>query len=359
MISTRKVVLCFNGTFATKNDDQPDLIGSALAYFFMCHPNNTIAKIFNKCEEENKFHFDGPGTDLCSDKSPGFSIGKMLGTIGGFIDGHIGMHGIKNNLAEAKKILIEEGNKAKLENKKLEIHIFSWSRGGFTAWRLKKELSILISEKKLDVESLSLVNIDPVSGGPFDRMRLYWHGKEKEPVIDIDVKSVSYYSHSGNLNFWPSTYFNTIFFSALEVDDQRPSQKWLVEKWMVNATHEGIVGRSGHEADPNHPEKLAGTTVLWHIIKNSPLKFNNDWKEKILKEGERALNELAQQNLPSQQNRKFLSPGTIKAAFIGEAKNDIPIITTLATPQSEKQQDNDIKTRGEGESENLFKPNFP
>lgn len=323
MSATRKVVLCFNGSVSTGNNNPDNRLG-ILASYFMYHPHNSILQIFENCEEENKFHFDGPGADICNNTVSGMTMSKIVGSIAGAIDGHVGMNSIENNLLEAKKILIEQSNQAKKENKVLEIHIFSWSRGGFLAWRLKKELTNMISEHQIRVDSLYMFNIDPVPGGPFDRLRLYWHSNRKDP--DIKIYSTTYYSDSGNLNCWPFKKVNTIFFSGLILDEDTHYSK----KWVVRGNHEGLAGRSGHERDPNHPEKLAGNTVLWNIVKNSLLKFKSEWRKKIIEEGERSLHESVKQNLVPQYNRGFLSPKTTRTCFIGESKNEFVPITSLA-----------------------------
>lgn len=330
-----RVVFFCDGSMSTRNNT-PDNILGRLAASLMHHPNNSILQLFQNCEEQNKYYFDGPGADICSNKTPGLTLSKVVGSIGGAIDGHFGTHGIGNSLKEITEIILKLSDEARKNNKKLEIHVHSWSRGGFLAWKIKKLLAELLEDNRIDVDSLYLINIDPVAGGPFDRFNLWMKSNKKDP--NIPIYSITYYSDNGNLKNWPFQ-FNTIFFSGLILDEDHPN----AERYIVRVHHEGIVGRSGNEVDPNHPDKLAGEAVLGDIVKKSPLKFAEGWTEIVIKNGERALQETAKQNLVPQTNRAFLSPKTTRTCFLGDQKRDFKPLTELTiTNAGDPQDSNEI-----------------
>lgn len=315
-----KIVLCFDGTLTSDKNEHTSYIGR-IASYFMHYPKNSLWQIFQNCNEKNKYYFAGAGSDLCEEDASISMFTKITGSIIGTIDGHYGVNGIESHLIKIKNIVLKHSVEAKNQNREIELDIFSYSRGGFLAWRLQKELATLMEEHNIPISALNKFEIDPVPGTLFDRLRLFWYGKKQNPTIKIN--SVTYFSDTGNLNWWPFEKINTIFFSGLKDENIPDAQTWL-----VYANHEGINGRLEHR--PDHPENVSSKIVLGHIVENAALEFDATWKKTAIANGKKALNKLAQQKSIAKPSRKFLNGNSLWESLVGKTHENIQPITVLA-----------------------------
>lgn len=326
MSNSRMVVLFLNGTIAIGSEKPDNRLGELVARYIMFNEKNFIWELFVNCKESEeiiKYHVPGPGTDVCSNKVPGLTVAKLLNTIRGCIDGYIGLHGIWNNLEEIQKLLREQANLAKEKNQKIVLGMYTYSRGGslgdhVEAW-LRNDKNMLEIIKKVD-----RFNIDPVAGGPFDRMRRCWYiylyslWYSSNKTSNLDVLSHTVHSVDGNLHYWPTwwpfTKFNTIFFSGIDYQDNSHS---------VNLNHEEIAGL--HKNGINHQANV----VIAHIVNSSQIEFEASWKEKILKDGDESLKFLKESTDPKEylprNNRKFLSTKSLRSCLFGDVKYSPPI----------------------------------
>lgn len=311
MTRRKNIVFCLDGTYRINNHTPSSWLGHVFKNL-MCNPKHTLLQIYNHCEEENKYYFAGPGSEICSNNPSVLS--NIFYSIFGGIDGHIGTHGIENSLQNLISILTHHGNKALDESEEIALTIFSYSRGGFLAWRLKKELSKLITEEKLPIGSLHLYNIDPVPGTFTDRFRLYLHGSKPDP--DIQINSTTYFSDTGNLHIWPFSRINTPFFSGLLEES--------TQAWIVKANHEAISGACD-DGDPEHPDILNSKAVLGHIIENCYLKFDCDWKKMVINEGRISLKKCAGHESMFNHKRGYLNANSMWSSFVPSKKELQPL----------------------------------
>lgn len=341
MSITRDVAIFFDGTWATNKKSPTSLLGKA-ASWLMHDDRNFILQLFENCEAEHKYILDGPGTDIVSDS---WSPTKFFKTIAAMVDGQIGEAGIGINLTRVKAYLYEHAG-TKKENT-IILHAFGWSRGGYTVLLLKTVIAELIQEG-IKIEVAYFNCIDPVVGGPIDRLRLPFNATQ-HPNTNLYINI--YYSHSGNINLWdtcsqylPQRYHvNTLFFSAYKdnttntnvinfVGDTSYSYKHRINSFIVPANHEGIVGKF-----IDQKEKLAGDIVLAHILLRSTLQFKHGWSNTAIQKGIQAQTELRKLNVTCKNDRKFLNDSLL-SCFIGrnlsEKDNVISILETDLNSQN-------------------------
>jgi hypothetical protein len=315
----KQVALFLNGTWSTHKKVLPPTkkgFFARIAHKIMHNPTNSIVEMFNNCETPHKYIYDGPGTDLLDEKS-----GSLVNSILGGITGQNGINSVQANLQKALDEIVRLYNQD--PNVPLNIQIFGWSRGGFTAELLEQGILDLIRDKKIKVSKLHIHNIDPVPGGPDIRSSLLPSTTSKPPV-DTKVSATTYYSNTGNpepfdqskLNY----LLNTPCFSALD-DDTENSKKFLLP-----GNHEDL---SGHARAGSDPEKKAiGNLVLSHMVAEASLqglKFNKKWKEQIYKEAkqEALQNYKPPARLKEACTRRFLSHGSHKKRYIGSKAKDV------------------------------------
>ncbi len=304
---TRQVAIFINGTLAvSKHEDESLSVLNRLATWLMYNDKNYINQLAEHCECPHKLCLDGPGTDLASQP---WTVSTLFHTIGGAIYGHVGNNGIQATLTKLENFLIAQSAAAQEQQEILEVHAFSWSRGGIVGSLLKQTIKKL----NLDIATIDLTLIDPVAGGPFDRIKLpFLFGDE--PETNINVRT--YYSHSGNTNVWDDAVThlprfmraNNIFFSAFKdpTSNKRSrghkNYEHHQEVLMVPANHQGINGIARNER-----EALAGQAVLAHILTRSTLPFDKEWQSAAIKTGLKAQCTLRELNVKIQEDRKMLS----------------------------------------------------
>lgn len=332
MSNARDVAIFFDGTWATNKKSPTSLLGQAAAWL-MYDDRNFILRLFENCETKHKYFLDGPGTDIVSDSWSPF---KFFNTICAMVDGQIGETGISANLNRVKTYLLKQAGSAKQNT--IILHAFGWSRGGYTVLLLKTVIAELIQEG-IKIESVYFNCIDPVVGGPIDRLRIPFKSDEY-PITNLHINV--YYSHSGNINIWdafsrylPQRYHaNTMFFSGFidsmknknlinYVDGQSFAYKHRIKTFIAPANHEGITGKS---LDTN--EKLAGDIVLAHILLKSTLKFKFEWVNAVIENGIQAQVELRKQNVICKNDRKFLS-NSFLGCFIGRVLTEKDAVVSI------------------------------
>jgi hypothetical protein len=277
------VALFFNGTWATSKDAPGPGFFASQAHKVMYNPENIITAMYKHCLCPKKYVFDGPGTDIFDDTSQAFTATNIARSLGGGVAGNVGRNGVTANLNLAIKILKEEYAKSQ---KPLDVYLFGWSRGAYTVHLLKKELEALELKGEIKINKIHIGNIDPVPGGPMDRVGLARANPGSKKFDQTKVTSTTYYSDTGNVNVWDSVlkgWVNTPFFSGL--DDETPGATKLV----MPGTHEELAG--------SHIEKSIGkkgvresvglmvrTSMVSSAMDNG-LEFDATWRNKVIKAG--------------------------------------------------------------------------
>lgn len=342
MTRTRQLAIFINGTLSVSKPQDPSLSYlNQLAAWLMYYKNNTINQLAEHCLCTHKLCLDGPGSELASQP---WTLNTLFNTIGGSIYGHVGENGIQAALTKLENFLKAQYCAAQAAQQSLEIHAFAWSRGGIVGSLLKQAVKKL----NLDIANIELTLIDPVAGGPLDRLKLpYLFGDEPETNINIRA----YYSHSGNMNVWDAAVTrlpkfmraNNIFFSAFQdpTCNKRISGYKTYEHhqeiFMVPANHQGINGIARNEI-----EALAGQAVLAHILTHTSLDFDETWQSAAIKEGSQAQNTLRGLNVQLQQDRKMLSNHSWMHSLWGSTMQNMRSLVDVEMPTTKITSQNDV-----------------
>ena len=189
--------------------------------------------MYDYCREKHKKIFEGPGTDILDEKKP-----SLISTLAGGIYGGSGINSVKHNLESAKNYLLDL---YKTNNKEpLDIHLFGWSRGAYIVDVLKHAPIDLVKKGQIKIAEIHIHNIDPVPGGPKDRVDL--GSSLSTALTSIKITSTTHYSNTGNVEVWDNSKLNYLmnlpFFTAL--DDQTPNAK----KYLYEGNHEDVAGHA-------------------------------------------------------------------------------------------------------------------
>jgi hypothetical protein len=292
----KKIALFFNGTWAShkRENDLPESKSGKVhstfawvAYQLMGRTNN-IVELHKHCSLPlgDKFILEGPGTAILDAKQSDY-LGLVAAARSISALFYAGLD-IESNLDLAKKFLLDKAQEAKKLNEPLEIHLFGWSRGSFSIFLLKNYFFAL-EDQGYPIKKVYIHNMDPVPGTLLDRVDLHLH-TPKHTAIKFEI--TTYFSDSGNLDFWQSipglTKINTPCFSGL-----RDKGKEYI---FTEATHEDIVGISNHQITHTDPQKkhkaCIGLMVLANIALHATqqkLPFQIAWLTSISKLGIEAL----------------------------------------------------------------------
>lgn len=315
----RKIFILANGSVSItqKKHSKKGYLGffclHNIASWLMFDPQNFINQLAEHCKEERILALDGPGSDIAEEN------GSIVKSISAVVDGHIGNNGISANLKKIIQFLEKQAEEAEQVDEALLICGVGWSRGGFILSQMKEWLEQRLMQRKIKIQAIHLHLIDPVVGGPTDRLRYSLKKPSSNPSIPTDITVHNYYSDSGNLHIWeqilryaPKKWqINTPFFSGV-IDRTRTKTYYINEEqythklflWLFPATHEALVGKSY-----NQIERWSGNLVLADIIRHLTklnIKLNETWANVMMENGQIALEHMRKLNINCVTNRKYL-----------------------------------------------------
>ncbi len=332
--SPLQLVLCFDGTFGSLADK-----------------NNSIVNLFQHCTlpGANKFYFQGPGTDA-TDALPNNAYwisnvarkakNTVTGMMAGLDGSQIGTHSVAANLSKALVHIKQNIIDAQRENKPLQLYLFGWSRGGYTALLLLKEIKELIKTMKVAGEintdqneddllaGIYMDNIDPVPGGPTDRLYLSHYSQFKHPTVPIIYKARL--SDTGNMPKYESirpeflANRNMPFFSLLFDSNLNTSTS---HQFIFPLTHGDIASIGNTNPDLNDMKSSLSRVVFADMVltaKLHGLSFDPEWEKTIIEEGFTCLKQCEGyfERNPIQTNRGFL---TYKNPYLPTGIDKLPL----------------------------------
>lgn len=308
----KKICIFLNGTIASSKKTSNGALQNYLQTA-MYNQQNIITELHANCLEP-KINLDGPGTELLHTE-PGLlaALASPLTITASLIDGGHGGRGVWANLSKLRAF-IKQQSKTLQPGEVLQIEVFGWSRGAYTALLLKNLIQEMRDQdpafRGLKL-SLNISAIDPVPGGPSDR---FWLPKIENPK-DVDVNTMIYYSDTGDLGTYShyksamrdsrikQNMPNSIFFSALD-DNTDHTRKVLFQ-----ASHEAMAGTARGNGECR--EKYVGDLIAGDVLSlalSRHVHFNPVWQKKILKQGLESIPKYLDTNPQPAQNRKFLDP---------------------------------------------------
>lgn len=350
----KKACIFLNGTSATSKKTPITRIQRWL-HPLMFNQHNIITELHRNCREANTLNLDGPGTDIFRENHHRLSdtLQGVVTTLAGALSGNRGKNSVWNNLETIKTFLIDQSKDLGTMDE-LQLDVFGWSRGGYTALLVKNALSELRKEGKIrkDIKiSLHIYAIDPVPGGPDDR----FHLPKISPFNEIETTTHIYYSDTGNLNIFDKakTYwtqwldhfhadskknqsaqdmqgkngFNIPFFSSIDHE---------AEKYLFKANHEEVAGKSRHI--DGTLGQYVGDIIIADILGDSSAngtEFRKQWQRDTLEQGEQAIAEYINLKPKPANNRKYLDPHN-GHRFFGKDQQDVKNLVDVGASNNDE-----------------------